>query len=32
MKYAEVKHPRIEYLVKKYGNPYEIDPTVKGQY
>lgn len=28
--YADNNHPRVKVLIKKYGNPYEIDPTVKG--
>lgn len=28
--YALKFHPRIPFLVKKYGNPYEIDITVQG--
>ncbi|CAD8138498.1 unnamed protein product [Paramecium pentaurelia] len=30
--YAKINHPKIIELIKKYGNPYEIDPTVKGGY
>lgn len=29
LKYAQVEHPKINYLIKKYGVPYENDPTVK---
>ena len=25
-------HPRIKYLIAKFGNPYEIDPTVTGNF
>lgn len=32
LQYASKQHPRIPYLIKKFGNPYEIDPTVKGDY
>ncbi|CAK92473.1 unnamed protein product (macronuclear) [Paramecium tetraurelia] len=30
--YAKQNHPKVIELIKKYGNPYEIDPTVKGVY
>ncbi|CAD8054213.1 unnamed protein product [Paramecium sonneborni] len=30
--YAKQNHPKVIELIKKYGNPYEIDPTVKGAY
>lgn len=32
LQYASKHHPRIPYLIKKFGNPYEIDPTVKGDF
>jgi hypothetical protein len=28
--YADQNHPRVRALIKKFGNPFEIDPTVKG--
>ncbi|CAK72662.1 unnamed protein product (macronuclear) [Paramecium tetraurelia] len=30
--YAQINHPKAIELIKKFGNPYEIDPTVKGGY
>ncbi len=30
LNYADQNHPRVRFLIKKYGNPFEIDPTVKG--
>jgi hypothetical protein len=32
VKYATENHPKVLELIKKFGNPYEIDPTVKGAY
>lgn len=32
LNYASKKHPRIKYLIAKFGNPYEIDPTVTGNF
>lgn len=30
--FVNANHPKVHELIAKYGNPYEIDPTVKGEF